>query len=185
MSCSEGCNSCSSIRKVQTCELSSVVMSNSPNSRCSWLVTRQSAPSISQLTTKPASSCCTSLSFRLCNSYLNISYVQSQKQVESYEETVRKLRKKVGLQRGPHSSVGILRCDQEQGSRAWKEQAKRQAKQLLPIAQQFEQDGAIELLADALQKLFDMVPALREVGPHSAANIAVTHRSAARCYSSL
>ena len=87
----------------------------------------------------------------------------AQESLAKYRAKVREMAAKLGRQRGAHSSVGILRSDQPRGSKAYKKQVKRQAQELKPVVDQFVADNNIQLLADALAKLFDMVPALREV----------------------
>ena len=81
------------------------------------------------------------------------------------QATVRELRAKLGRQRGPHFSVGILHSDGPPGSAAYRKQVRRQALEHEKIALKFVEEGSTQLLADALHRLFELVPELKEVSP--------------------
>ena len=91
------------------------------------------------------------------------SIAHLQVKLEEYVEAVRKLEVELGRQRGSHTSFSILSTNQPRGSRSYKQQVKSQAKQFVPLVQQFEREGSQHLLVDALHKLLKMFPDLKEV----------------------
>lgn len=95
--------------------------------------------------------------------FLLSSTAHMQVKLEEYDEAIRKMKVKLGRQRGSHTSVAILSTDQPRGSSSYKKQVKNQAKQFVPLVQQFEREGCQHLLVDALHKLLQMFPDLKEV----------------------